>query len=206
MPAKDSSLRDFIAESAEVTSVSRLLSRVLRHEPELVGLKLDAGGWADIEKLLLAIHRASRAVGAPKRLRSLPTVDRTLLDRVVLENDKRRFTISEDGKCIRAAQGHSVQVDLGYRYAEPPEILFHGTAAASLASIERQGLVPKSRHAVHLSSTSESARAVGARHGRPVVLIVLAGRMHQEGHRFSRADNGVWLTEWVPPNYLRREG
>ncbi|QJW85901.1 RNA 2'-phosphotransferase [Ramlibacter terrae] len=188
----------------QLAGVSRLLSKVLRHEPELIGVRLDAQGWADIDNLLLAIGRAASSPLAGKRLRGLPAVNRQFLQQVVAENDEGRFAVSSDGTRIRAVQGHSVRVDLGYAHEQPPKVLFHGTAAASLPSIERQGLVPGSRHAVHLSSARDAARAVGARHGRPVVLTVLAGRMQQDGLAFAQATNGGWLTESVPPKYLKR--
>lgn len=187
----------------EIVHVSRFLSKVLRHDPGILGLELDTEGWVDIGLLLKAIERSAKAPEASKRVRSLPLIDRQLLERVVAESDKKRFAISQDRSCIRAVQGHSVKVDLGYASKEPPEVLFHGTAAVSLPAIEREGLLPRARHAVHLSSTPKSAREVGSRHGRPVVLTVLAARMHRDGYRFSQADNGVWLTDRVPPQYLR---
>jgi putative RNA 2'-phosphotransferase len=170
--------------------VSKFLSKVLRHAPESVGLRLDEAGWAEVGDLLDAAERA----GVP--------IDRATLERVVAENDKRRFAFSEDGRRIRASQGHSVDVDLGLEAKEPPEVLFHGTAAASLDAIRREGLRPGRRTHVHLSVDEATAVAVGSRHGAPVVLRVAAGRLHREGRRFYRSDNGVWLTDTVPPDAL----
>jgi putative RNA 2'-phosphotransferase len=188
--------------SDTLVAVSRVLSKLLRHEPGLVGVRLDANGWADVEQLLSSLHRAKHALGAPKRLRSLPDITHDLLREVVAKNDKGRFTFSHDERRIRAVQGHSVTVDLGYTTLEPPEVLFHGTTAENWSSIKEEGLVRGSRHAVHLSSDPVTATRVGARHGRPVVLLVQAGQLHRDGHKFSRAENGVWLVESVPARYL----
>jgi putative RNA 2'-phosphotransferase len=61
------------------------------------------------------------------------------------------------------------------------------------------------RHHVHLSATAETARVVGARHGRPVVLVVDAAGMSRAGIPFYRSANGVWLVDHVPPRYLRKK-
>ncbi len=188
---------------SQLSSVSRALSKVLRHEPQLIGVTLDAQGWVDVDVLLAAIGRASRSSSAEKRLRTLPSVTREFLDQVVAQNEKKRFSFSEDGRRIRAVQGHSVEVELGHEVLEPPAILFHGTAAATWPVIQREGLTKQSRHAVHLSAESGTAVSVGSRHGRPVVLEVLAAEMHAAGYKFSQADNGVWLVSDVPPKFLR---
>ncbi|HEV7625722.1 MAG TPA: RNA 2'-phosphotransferase, partial [Streptomyces sp.] len=118
-------------------------------------------------------------------------------------SDKQRYAIDEDGEQVRANQGHSVTVELGLPAAEPPEWLYHGTVDRFLAAIRTEGLRPMNRHAVHLSPDRETATAVGARRGRPVVLPVEAGAMHRDGHTFRMSENGVWLVDAVPPQYLR---
>lgn len=179
---------------AALVPVSRFVSKVLRHAPESVGLRLDEAGWVEVEDLLAAAARAGVAL------------DRPTLERVVGENDKQRFALSPDGRRIRASQGHSVAVDLGLQPQAPPEVLFHGTADRHLDSIRRGGLVPGRRTHVHLSPDEATAVAVGRRHGRPVVLRVPAGRMHAAGHPFYRSDNGVWLTPAVPPEHIEFPG
>ena len=130
-------------------------------------------------------------------------ITREVLMEVVETNDKKRFTVSEDGSRIRAAQGHSTQqVQIEHQAAEPPAVLFHGTAEKSLSSIRGQGLHGVSRHYVHLSADEETAVKVGARHGKPVVLRIDTAAMTAAGHKFYLADNGVWLTESVPPQYI----
>ncbi|CAG9234334.1 putative RNA 2'-phosphotransferase [Paraburkholderia tropica] len=186
----------------QLESVSRTLSKILRHEPQLVGVTLDNQGWIDLVELIDAIERTARVPGASKSFRSLPTITVELIQAVVAANDKQRFSLSEDGIRIRAAQGHSVEVDLGYVSKTPPAVLYHGTAVGNWVHIQVEGLKPGSRHAVHLSAETETARRVGARHGTPIVLIVDAAQMHADGSTFTQSDNGVWLTEHVPARYL----
>jgi putative RNA 2'-phosphotransferase len=183
-------------------AVSRLLSKILRHEPEMIGIRLDSQGWVSVDELILAFERAARTAGASKRLRTMPAVTRDVILAVVATSDKQRFSLSADGERIRAAQGHSIEVNLGYAAIEPPAILYHGTAWNNWASITVEGLTPRTRHAVHLSTDIDTATRVGARQGSPLVLVVDASQMYVDGHTFSRSDNGVWLTSVVPPIYL----
>lgn len=172
------------------TAISKFLSLILRHKPEVVGIELDKQGWVAIDVLLAACAAHGRALS------------RTDLDYVVANNNKQRFAVSADGQRIRASQGHSVAVNLGYEVAEPPELLYHGTAVQNLPSIRRQGLVKGKRHHVHLSADKTTATAVGQRHGKPVVLTVKAGEMARAGFLFFLSANGVWLTETVPYAYM----
>ncbi|WP_138732814.1 RNA 2'-phosphotransferase [Modestobacter excelsi] len=170
---------------ADVVRLSKRLSYVLRHRPDSVGLTLDDAGWVGVDELLGALR-----------------VTRSQLEEVVARNDKQRFALDGSGTRIRASQGHSVGVALGYAPAQPPAELFHGTTQRFLARILVEGLRPGARHAVHLSPDVGTARAVGARRGPPVVLRVDAAAMVAEGAVFSRSANGVWLVDAVPPGHL----
>jgi putative RNA 2'-phosphotransferase len=170
--------------------VSKRLSYVLRHAPDGVGLTLDAAGWVAVDDLLTALARHGLRL------------TREQLDRVVAGNDKQRFAFDDTGTRIRASQGHSVPVDLGYAAATPPDVLFHGTPTSSLDQILVQGLRPGRRHAVHLSTDVATASVVGARRGDHLVLRVDAAAMAAEGARFTRSANGVWLVDAVPPQHL----
>ena len=174
-----------------LTKTSKFLSYVLRHRPDVIGLTLDANGWASVAEL---IDKAK-----PKT-----TLSEELIREVVDTNDKQRFALSQDGQRIRASQGHSVNIELGLEPVEPPPSLYHGTATRFLESIEAHGLRPGNRQHVHLSADIETAIKVGQRHGNPVVLEVAAGQMFATGSVFLRSDNGVWLTEQVPVRYLQR--
>jgi putative RNA 2'-phosphotransferase len=171
--------------------LSKFLSYVLRHSPEAAGISLDREGWAEVAQVLEAARRKGFEV------------DEAQLGAVVANSEKKRFTLSEDGARIRAAQGHSTaQVEIAFAPMAPPALLYHGTAEANLPSILSSGLGPRNRHYVHLSPDEATAVQVGRRHGKPVVLRVDSGAMHAAGHIFYRADNGVWLTRSVPPEFL----
>jgi putative RNA 2'-phosphotransferase len=173
---------------------SKFLSLVLRHDPATIGLTLDAQGWADVDDLIARANRSGRAL------------TRELIESVVANNDKRRFALSPDGTRIRANQGHSIEIDPGLTPVAPPERLYHGTATRFLDSIRAQGLIPGSRLHVHLSADEATAVAVGMRHGKPAVLTVLAADLHAAGTAFYRSENGVWLVDRVPPEFLAYPG
>ncbi len=170
--------------------ISKFASLVLRHRPEVAGLRLDAEGWVDVDDFLRGCAKA----GHP--------LTRAQLEEAVATNDKKRFAFSEDGAKIRASQGHSVEVELGYRPAPPPDRLFHGTVDAALPAIRREGLRKMKRHHVHLSFDRPTAERVATRRGPPRILEVRAAQMHADGHAFFVSDNGVWLTETVPVAYV----
>jgi putative RNA 2'-phosphotransferase len=174
------------------TQVSKYLSKHLRHEPERLGLTLGPGGWVAVDALLRASADHGFAITSDE------------LREVVESSDKQRFAFDAAGTMIRANQGHSVDVDLQLVPTAPPEALFHGTGEGSVESILASGLERQARHHVHLSPDAETARRVGMRHGRPVVLTVAAGDMARAGHEFFVSANGVWLVDAVPPEYLRR--
>ena len=173
------------------TQQSKFLSLVLRHQPNLIGIKLDKAGWVNVAELLNACDH----YGHPMTISELESV--------VVMNNKKRFEYSKDGTMIRASQGHSVQVDLGYEKKTPPEILYHGTASISVPSIIVHGIRKESRHHVHLSSDQATAIKVGERHGESVVLLIAAGDMHKEGIPFYLSTNGVWLTDYVDPKFVK---
>ncbi|MES2570832.1 MAG: RNA 2'-phosphotransferase [Verrucomicrobiota bacterium] len=172
------------------TRASKFLSLVLRHEPEKIGMELDAAGWADVDALLEGCTRHG------------VKLDRADLDEIVATNEKKRFAFSDNGQRIRASQGHSVDVSLGYLPQIPPVRLFHGTATRFVSSIRMEGLRKGARHHLHLSADEETARRVGQRHGRPAILGIKAGAMHEAGHTFFLSENGVWLTEVVPVKFI----
>jgi putative RNA 2'-phosphotransferase len=177
----------------DAVRASKRLSYVLRHRPDSIGLTLDDAGWADVDALLAALA----AHGLRLTLAEL--------EHVVATNDKRRFTFDDTGTRIRASQGHSIAVDLGYRPQPPPPVLFHGTPARNIGAILREGLRAGNRHAVHLSPDVATARNVGERRGRAVVLRVDAAGLAAAGARFSCSANGVWLVDAVPAQFLSVE-
>jgi putative RNA 2'-phosphotransferase len=178
-------------DAKRAVRVSKLLSFGLRHRPDQLGLRLDAEGWADVSRVLEAIAARGEALSVEE------------LNHLVATSDRRRFALSEDGRRIRANQGHSVAVDLGLAPREPPPTLYHGTVDRFLERIRVEGLLRRSRTHVHLSADEPTARLVAARRsGRAVVLTVRADAMHADGFPLFLSDNGVWLVERVPPRYL----
>lgn len=170
--------------------VSKFLALVLRHKPEEIGLHLDAHGWAQVDELLQAVSRK----GCP--------LDFSRLNSIVENNDKKRFQFNDDRSKIRAAQGHSTDIDLNLKPVQPPGLLYHGTATRFVDSIKQLGLQKQKRHHVHLSARIETAIEVGKRYGKPLVLNVNSRQMSADGYQFFLSDNSVWLTDHVPVQYI----
>lgn len=180
--------------ATDAARISRTLSYWLRHRPDAGGLRLDGQGWAEVAAVLAALEAKGNGVSHER------------LAELVASNDKRRFEMSPDGHRIRARQGHSVAVEGDWVEAQPPELLYHGTVEAALASIRCEGLRPMRRHHVHLSPDPDTAARVGARRGPPVVLTIRAAALAVAGARFFVTGNGVWLVDAVPPPFIDRPG
>lgn len=172
------------------TRISKFLSLILRHKPETIDLKLDENGWADVKELLEKAAQNGNAF------------TREELETVVETNDKKRFAFDDSGEKIRANQGHSIEVEIGFEEKTPPKMLYHGTAEKNVEAILQNGLRKMRRHHVHLSTEIETARAVGVRYGNPVIFKVETEKMLAENFRFCVSANGVWLVENVPPKFL----
>lgn len=179
-----------MSENYQLMKISKYLSYHLRHHPGEIGLELEPGGWVAVEDLLAA----AKAHQFP--------ITRSQLELVVETNNKQRFSFDSTGTRIRANQGHSIPIDLQLEPRRPPDILYHGTGHQAVESIRAQGLQKRTRHHVHLSADIDTAKQVGMRHGKPVVFTIKAAEMHQHGHLFYCSDNGVWLVDAVPPEYL----
>ncbi len=171
--------------------ISKYIALILRHKPEAIGVTLDEHGWANVSELIAGISRTQ-------------PFDMAMLEQIVREDNKQRYSFNEDKTLIRANQGHSIPVDVELEEIQPPEELYHGTGLKYVALIDEQGLIPKSRLYVHLSADMETAMKVGQRHGKPVIYIVHSGKMYRDGYRFYRSVNGVWLTKQVPTQYLTK--
>ena len=177
--------------NSRLVKISKYLSMVLRHKPERIGIKLAPGGWVSVEDLLSGC--------AKNRF----FINRTELDEVVAKNDKKRFSFDHTATLIRANQGHSVEIDLELEATVPPDVLYHGSGRGAVESILEKGLCKMSRHHVHLSAEIATAKIVGKRKGNPVIFTVDAAKMHNKGFLFYCSENGVWLVEKVPPEYLQ---
>ena len=173
-----------------VVKTSKYIAMILRHKPEEAGIVLDEHGWANVAELIAGVSRTH-------------PLDMALLETIVATDAKQRYSFNEDHTKIRANQGHSVPVDVELKQANPPAVLYHGTADKYIGAIRQQGLIPKTRLYVHLSKDTPTAVSVGKRHGNPVVLSVDAKAMSKDGYEFLLSVNGVWLTKQVPVRYLK---
>jgi len=170
--------------------ISKLMSLVLRHQPEFIGLKLDVNGWANVAEMIQKMNDNGFAV------------DEEIIATVVETNEKKRFAFDEHKANIKANQGHSITIDLNLPQVAPPAILFHGTATKNVESIFKKGIQKRARHHVHLSADYATALAVGTRHGKPIILTIDAAKMHQAGHQFYLSENNVWLVDEVPTPFI----
>lgn len=171
---------------------SKYMSLILRHKPDAIGITLDEHGWANVDELIAGIAKDNE-------------FNMEILEEIVRTDEKQRYSFNEDKTLIRANQGHSIPVDVELEEKEPPEILYHGTGEKYVSSIDAQGLIPKSRLYVHLSKDEETAVKVGSRHGKPVIYIVKAKQMYEDGYKFYISANGVWLTKEVPVKYMEKQ-
>lgn len=178
---------------ANLNQISKFISLILRHKPETIGITLDEHGWANVQELIDGINTTDGY-----------HLDMEILKEIVRTDEKQRYSFNDDLTLIRANQGHSIPVDVELQETVPPEILYHGTGEKYVQLIDEQGLLPKSRLYVHLSSDRETAVKVGQRHGRPVVYTVNSAAMAADGYRFYLSANHVWLTKAVPAKYLQK--
>lgn len=186
--------RQFKPETEErrLERISKFISMILRHKPQVIGITLDEHGWADVNELIKGINETGEEIEFSK----------DTLETIVKTDKKQRYSFSQDRTLIRANQGHSIPVDVELEKKEPPKVLYHGTGVKSVKAIQEQGLLPMERLYVHLSTDVETATNVGKRHGTPVIFQVNAEQMQKDGYDFFQSVNGVWLTKEVPTKYL----
>lgn len=175
----------------DLTKLSRYMSLILRHKPEVIGISLDEHGWANVDELIAGVAKNNSGFNME------------ILEEIVKADNKQRYSFNADKSLIRANQGHSIPVDVELEEKEPPEYLYHGTGEKYVTSINEMGLIPKSRLYVHLSQDTETATKVGKRHGKEVIYQVASGKMHRDGYSFFLSVNDVWLTKQVPVQYLK---
>lgn len=174
-----------------LTHISKLLSKILRHQPDLIGIQLDENGWVEVSTLLQNLEKYQTQISFEQ------------LKEVVDTNSKKRFSFNDDFSKIRANQGHSIEVDLALQTQTPPDILYHGTVEKNLDSIFEKGLSKMNRHHVHLSADTETAQKVGMRHGKPIILTIESKKMYDQGYVFYLSENQVWLTDNVPSEFIQ---
>ena len=172
--------------------LGRFISLILRHKPETIDLKLDKNGWANVNELIKKISKSGREI------------DFKTVERIVNENNKKRYSFNDDKTKIRAVQGHSIEVDLELKEVVPPAILYHGTAFKNLENIKKQGIKKMNRQYVHLSADVEIAKNVATRHsGKYIILEIDTEAMLKENYKFYLSENKVWLTDFVPSKFIK---
>lgn len=174
----------------DLKEIGKFLCLILRHKPEAIGISLDEYGWANVNDLIEGVNKTYK-------------FDMKMLEEIVKTDNKQRYSFNENKTKIRANQGHSIDVDVELEEVEPPKYLWHGTGQKYVESIEKEGLVPKSRLYVHMSSDVNTAMEVGRRHGKPTVYCIDAASMYADGYKFYKSKNGVWLTKFVPVEYFK---
>lgn len=179
-----------VASGRALERAARWVVWALRHEPQEAGIEVDREGFALVSDLIKAARSFKHVLNVQA------------VEDIVAADSKQRLEYSANHLKLRAAQGHSFEVDLSAQRAEPPELLFHGTATHVIDAIRRDGLRAQRRQYVHLSHELETATKVGSRHGTPVILPIRASEMARNGAVFLRASNGVWLVEEVPPSAI----
>ena len=175
----------------DLDKLSRYMSLILRHKPDVIGITLDKHGWADVNELIAGISKKN-------------TFNMEILEEIVRTDSKQRYSFNGDKTKIRANQGHSISVNVELEKKEPPKFLYHGTGEKYVEIIDKTGLLPKSRLYVHLSRDIDTAQNVGKRHGNPVIYKVHSKKMYDNGYDFFLSVNGVWLTKRVPVEYLEK--
>lgn len=174
----------------DLNNISKYMSLILRHKPDVIGIELDEHGWANVNDLISGIEKDNHGFNFE------------LLEEIVRSDSKQRYSFNDDKSFIRANQGHSVNVDVELKEKEPPEYLYHGTGEKYVKSINQDGLIPKSRLYVHLSKDIKTAENVGKRHGKEIIYRINSGRMYRNGYKFYLSENGIWLTKEAPVKYL----
>jgi putative RNA 2'-phosphotransferase len=172
-------------DNKSIINKSKYLSYILRHNPEKANLKLEKDGWVLISDILKNIN-----------------ISMSEIEEIVALDDKQRFSFDSNKTKLRANQGHSVNIDIHFKKEIPPVVLYHGTSKRFLSSILKSGLDKRNRQYVHLSPDEKTAYDVGIRHGEPIILKINCNTMVQDGYDFFLSENGVWLTDNIPPKYI----
>ncbi|WP_437261229.1 RNA 2'-phosphotransferase [Bacillus thuringiensis] len=171
--------------------LSVFISLILRHKPDVINIELDEFGYANVKELIDGVIKSGRHI------------DFDILQQIVQQDKKDRYSFNEDKTLIRANQGHSIDVTVSLTEVIPPQFLYHGTATRFVESIIMQGINRMGRLHVHLSDNKETALQVGTRHGMPMILTIDALKMYRDGYKFYLSKNNVFLTEFVPSEYIK---
>lgn len=171
-----------------LNKISRSIVKCLRHSPQEWNIVLDKNGWAKTIDILDRFN-----------------ISKQQLEEIVITNDKKRLQFSDNNDLIRAAQGHSIDINIenSWQLVTDIDFLYHGTSKQNLDSILANGLQKMNRTHVHLSKTKEVAISVGLRKDQnPTILTIDSKQMIKSGYKIYMSSNGVYLTDHVPVRYI----
>lgn len=182
--------------SSKHTKLSVYLCYLLRHAPQDVALEMDRHGWVSVAQLIQNINGAGNYLLTEGKLQEIVATD-----------SKGRYRFSEDGKRIKACQGHSIPwVEPELQEMPPPAVLYHGTTTEAKDAILKTGAILRmERHAVHLTEDFEMAwKSACRRKGKhPCVLKIAALALSETGTVFGKSENDVWCCEQIPTAFIR---
>lgn len=176
--------------------ISRIILKALRHKPESLGLTLDLAGYCCVEELVRALKEKGYQVTKED------------IDKV---GENERFSFDQYHTKIRADYGNSIGLLLSNMYPQddkPPNILYHGTSFDAISNIQEKGIIRfayeglRARDHIFMTELPSVALKKGSRHGKGVGLPVYAVKMYENGYQFYHAKNDIWLTDYIPPEYI----
>ena len=68
----------------DFVKMGKYISLILRHKPEIINLKIDEHGWANVDELLKGINDSGRYIS------------KEMLNMIVETNDKKRYQYNND--------------------------------------------------------------------------------------------------------------
>lgn len=178
----------------EKVNISMFMSKVLRHEPHIIGITLDENGWTNLDEFNVKLKKVFNNISIDK------------IKYIVDTDEKKRYSILDNK--IRANQGHNskLKVNLEFNKVVPNKSLYHGTIDKFINSIKENGLLPQSRQYVHLSSSLKVAKNVAKRRineGNIVIIEIDVEKMIKDGYDFYLSDNNVFLVKNIPNIYFK---
>lgn len=176
--------------------LSKLLTAILRHVPNSIGLTLSSEGWVQINELVksIKIHKPH-----------YHWLTEELVKAVAMLDPKGRFEVKDN--FIRARYGHSKRLGIKVKYQEDREVktLYHGTSISNLSAILKEGIKPMGRAMVHMTASIQDAIEVALRKSEKIVILEIdADKLRQEGFKVYKASDKVYVTSYVPPSTIRK--
>lgn len=172
--------------------ISKFISLVLRHKPDLINIDIDDKGYTDIDSLISNINKYKNT-----------NITKNDLISIVNNDEKGRYSFNDNITRIRANQGHSINVNIEFEKVIPEHDLYHGTKFSNFNNIKSQGLLKMSRQFVHLSKDINIAADSGKRWKEDLLICKIDTKsMINDGYIFFKSENNVYLIKYIPPEYI----